>query len=81
MLEITPAAAEVLERAIDAATRFNPQARVRICRVGSRIETGFADTPEPGDRTIEHEGLTLFVEESVDGTLDVSGQHDQLIVR
>ncbi|MGH2770126.1 MAG: hypothetical protein ACRDJF_06330 [Actinomycetota bacterium] len=80
MLEITEAATDVLERAYRAATRFNPQARVRIYRAGGRIETGFADLPQPGETTIEHAGLILFVEEDITGTLDVSAQHDRLMV-
>ncbi len=80
MLDITEAATEVLERAYQAAARFNPQARVRIYRAGDRIETGFADLPRPGDLTIEHAGLTLFVEKGITGTLDVSAEHDRLVV-
>lgn len=80
-LEISEAAAEVLERAYDAARRFNPEAKVRIYRVGERIETGFADQPEDNDEVLELGELTLFVEAGVAGTLDVSAEHDRLVVR
>lgn len=81
MLEITEAATGVLERAYDAAARFNPDARIRVYREGGTVQTGFADAAQPGDAVIEHEGLTLFVGEGIEGTLDVSSQHDHLIVR
>ena len=81
LLEITEEAAEVLERAYDAAARFNPDARVRVWRDGARVQTAFADAPEPGDTVVEHEGLTIFVGQGIEGTLDVSSQHDQLVVR
>ena len=79
-IQISEAAAEVLQRAHDAATRFNPDARVRVYRMGAQITTGFADAPTPTDAVIEHEGITLFIEEGISGTLTVSEQHDHLIV-
>lgn len=80
-LVITEAAAEVLERAHTAAARFNPDTKIRVHRVGERIETGFAEKPEEGDEAIEHEGLTIYVAAGIDGTLDVSLEHDRLLVR
>lgn len=81
MLKITEQAAAVLERAYDAAARFNPEARVRVYRHGGRIQTGFAEAPEQGDQLVEHAGLTIFVEQGIEGTLDVTAEHDNLIVR
>lgn len=81
MLTITDAATAVLERAYDAAARFNPDARVRVWTEGGTVQTGFADAPKPGDTVVEHQGLTLFVAPGIEGTLDVTTQHDHLIVR
>lgn len=82
MLKITRSAAEVLERAYDAAAGFDPQAKVRIFRRKGEVQTGFADRPEPGDEIIEHEGMTLYVASDVgEGTLDTSTEHDRLLVR
>ena len=61
-------------------------------RVGIRIEvgrgpgvrTGFADEPEPGERTVIVEGITLFVSSDLDdegATIDVSDEHDTVVVR
>lgn len=81
MLTISEEAAEVLARAYDAASRFDPDTRVRIYRNRGGIETGFADAPQAGDAVVEHEGMTLFVEEGISGVLDVSAEHDRLVVR
>lgn len=81
MLEISESAAEILERAYEAAQRFNPDARVRIYRIGNRVETGFADSVGPEEEVIEHEGMILFVEKGIEGVLEVSLEHDRLIVR
>lgn len=81
-MEISEAAADVLAKAYDAASRFNPDARVRVYRRKGEIETGFADAPQPGDLTIEHEGMVLFVAGDVgDGVLETSLQHDHLVLR
>ncbi|MGQ0680017.1 MAG: hypothetical protein ACT4OM_10270 [Actinomycetota bacterium] len=81
-MEISDAAAEVLARAYDAASRFNPDARVRVYRRKGQIETGFADAPQEGDMTVEHDGLMLFVAGDVgEGVLDTSPQHDHLVLR
>lgn len=81
MLEITESAIEVLKRASDAATRLNPEAKVRVYKRGDSVDTSFADRPENGDEVIELDGLTLFVESGIEGTLDTSLEHDVLIVR
>lgn len=72
---------DVVRRASDAATRLNPDAKVRVYRRGETVETSFADRPENGDEVIELDGLTLFVESGIEGTLDTSLEHDVLIVR
>lgn len=81
-MKISDAATEVLARAYDAASRFNPDARVRIFRRKGEIETGFADAPQEGDVSVEHEGMILYVASDVgEGVLDTTLQHDHLVVR
>lgn len=81
-MEISESAAAALERAYEAAARFNPDAKVRIYRRKGEIQTGFADTPSEGDATVEHDGMVLFVAADVgDGVLDTSEEHDHLVVR
>lgn len=81
MLDITEAATEVLHRAHDAAVRFNPDARMRIHYRGDHVEIGLTDEPGDDDETIEHDGLVLFVAPGIEGVLDVSEEHDHLMVR
>ena len=82
MIEISEAAGQVLERAYDAAFSVMPEAKIRVFRRNAQVETGFADAPQDGDHTIEYEGMTLYVAGDVgDGVLDVSGQHDRLILK
>ena len=80
MLEITESATQVLLRAYEAAVRFNPEAKIRVFKAGERVDAGFIDTPDPTDEAIEVEGVTLYVEIGIEGTLDTSEQHDRLIV-
>lgn len=80
-LEITEGALDVIRRAYTAAERFGPKARIRVLRLGGEVEIGFAQEPEDGDEVIEQEGLTIFVQGGISGTLDVSAEHSRLIVR
>ncbi len=80
-MEISETATAVLERAYDAAARFNPDAKIRVYRRGGGIQTGFADAPQEGDVVVEHEGMILFVAADVgEGLLDTTLQHDHLVL-
>jgi hypothetical protein len=81
MLRITDEAAGVLERAYDAAVRFNPSVKVRVSRVGSRIEVGFTDHPSPGDEVVMVGDIIVFIESGISGTLEAVQPHDHLMVR
>jgi hypothetical protein len=81
MIAISERARDVLARAAASARRFDPEARIRIERDGDGIRSGFAHAPEPGDRVVEEGGVTLFVEQGLVGTIDVTEHHDQLILR
>lgn len=81
MLRVTEEAAGVLERAYDAAARFNPAVKIRVSRVGTRIEVNFTDHPSPGDEVVIVGDIIVFVESGITGVLDASQPHDQLTVR
>jgi hypothetical protein len=81
MLEFTQWAVDILRRSHEAARRFNPDATVRVSRKGTGVEFALVDRPSPGDRVVEREGFTVFVEEGIEGTIDVIEPHDQLILR
>ncbi|HEX2149288.1 MAG TPA: hypothetical protein VEU28_10905 [Actinomycetota bacterium] len=81
-MEISETATDVLERAYDAAARFNPDAKIRVFRRNNEIQTGFADAPQEGDVVVEHEGMILYVAADVgEGLLDTTLQHDHLVMR
>jgi hypothetical protein len=81
-MDISEAATEVLERAYNAAARFNPAIKIRIFNRKGEIQTGFADAPEDGDAVIEHGGMILFVAADVgEGLLDTTAQHDHLVMK
>jgi hypothetical protein len=81
MIEFTPRAAEILRRSIEAARRFNPDARIRVFRKGEAVEFALAEGPKPGDREIVGDGFAVLVAEEVDGVVAVVEPHDQLVVR
>jgi hypothetical protein len=81
-MEISETASAVLERAYDAAARFNPDAKIRVYKRNNEIQTGFADAPQDGDVVVEHEGMILYVAADVgEGLLDTTLQHDHLVMR
>ena len=78
----------VLRRALDAA-RLDPRTvgvRVSLARGprGEELRTSFAEQPEPGEQTIEAGGITLFMPVDLaarQATLDVSEEHDRIVLR
>ena len=81
MIAVSERAREVLARAAASARRFDPEARIRIARDGAGISSGFAHAPEPGDRVLEEGDVTVFVEDGLEGTIDVTDAHDHLVLR
>ncbi|HYR62740.1 MAG TPA: hypothetical protein VET24_08955 [Actinomycetota bacterium] len=81
MLEITDDAVAVLERAYDAAGRFNPGVKIRVYRNGDQIQLGFADRPSDGDDVVAVGDMLVFVEGGISGTLEAQQPHDRLAVR
>jgi hypothetical protein len=82
VIEFTDWAIEILGKADRAARRFNPDARVRVARAGSSgVRFELTDAPEPTDVVSEQRGFTLFVEEGLEGLVDVVEPHDQLVLR
>lgn len=80
-IHITERATAVLQRASDAAARFNPEAKIRLQMRGANLDTSFSDTPQPDDQIVEHEGLTLFFAQDVAGTIDASDEHERLVLK
>ncbi|MEA2592508.1 MAG: hypothetical protein QOD62_2339 [Actinomycetota bacterium] len=81
MLDITDDAAAVLERAYDAAGRFNPGVKIRVYRTGEQVQIGFAERPSDGDDVVPVGDMLIFVESGITGTLEAQQPHDRLVVR
>ena len=81
MIEFTGWATDILQRTHEAARRFNPAATVRVSRAIDGVEFALTDGPRDGDRLVRGDGFDLFVEEGLDGIVDVVEPHDRLILR
>jgi hypothetical protein len=87
-IEVTPKAVAVLTRALEAG-RMDP-ARVAIRLTlgrgpgGEEVRTGFADEAEPDEVSVAVGGITLYVPGELvarGATVDVSDEHDRIVVR
>ena len=81
MIDFTDWALQILRRSHEAARRFNPDATVRVFRKGSGVEFALVDEPASGDQVIDREDFTLYVEQGIEGVIDVVEPHDQLVLR
>jgi hypothetical protein len=81
VLEFTDWAKEILAKADTAARRFNPDVVIRLTRVGGVVQAVLAEGPEPADRAARLEALTVYVEEGLEGLVDIEEPHDRLVLR
>jgi hypothetical protein len=82
VLAFTDWAIDILRRSDAAARRFNSDARVRLLRDGAGgVRFELTDERAATDSVVDDHGFTLFVEEGLEGTVDVVEPHDQLILR
>jgi hypothetical protein len=81
MIDVTAQAVDLLAKADSAARRFNPDARIRVVpdRVGVRFV--LSEGPEVGDVVVDRDGVTFFVDATLDGIVDVEEPHDRLVLR
>jgi hypothetical protein len=81
MIELTTWAREILAKSHAAATRFNPDAKIRLARVGGTVQAVLTDSPPPGDRQVAIDEFVLYVEEGLEGLVDVEEPHDRLVLK
>ena len=81
MIEFTDWARDILQRAQQAATRFDPLARVRLASTGSGVEAVLVHEAEPGDQEADAGGVLVFVQQGLDGLVDIEEPHDRLVLR
>lgn len=81
MIEFTDWAKDILHKSQSAASRFNPNVRIRLARVSGAVQAVLAEDAEPGDEAIDIDGMTLYVESGLEGVLDVEEPHDRLVLK
>lgn len=81
MIEFTEWATDILQRSHRAATRFNPDAKIRLASTRDGVQAVLTDEPDPGDRPVEIEGFTVYIERGLEGVVDVIEPHDRLVLR
>jgi hypothetical protein len=80
-IEFTDWAREILEKSDHAARRFNPDAKIRLARVGGAVHAVLTDEPEGNDVRVEVGPATIYVEAGLDGLVDVEEPHDRLVMK
>jgi hypothetical protein len=81
VIEFTEWASEILQRSEQAARRFNPDARVRLARVGGVVQAVLTDRPAPDDREVDVGEATVYVEAGLEGLVDIEEPHDRVVLR
>ncbi len=81
MIEFTDWAQEILQRSDQAARRFNPDAKVRVARVGGTVQAVLTDQPAPGDLRIELGDASVYVESGLEGLVDIEEPHDRIVLK
>jgi hypothetical protein len=80
-VEFTEWAKEILERADSGARRLNPDARVRLVRSANAMQAVLSDAPGPDDEVVSIGEATIFVEQGIEGLVDIEEPHDRIVLR
>jgi len=81
VIEFTEWAKEILQRSDQAARRFNPDAKVRVARVGGIVQAVLTDQPAPDDRRVDLGDASVYVEAGLEGLVDVEEPHDRIVLK
>jgi hypothetical protein len=81
VIELSDWAKEILGKAQAAARRFNPDATIRLARIGGAVQAVLTDVPEGDDQVVDFGTITLYVERGLEGLVDVEEPHDRLVLR
>lgn len=74
-------ATDILRRTHAAARRLNPDVTVRLHRSGQGIEFALTDESHEDDELVSGKGFEIWVENGLEGVVDVVEPHDRLILR
>ncbi|MGH2556073.1 MAG: hypothetical protein ACRDHO_10205 [Actinomycetota bacterium] len=80
-VEFTDWAKEILEKSDQAAKRFNPDAKVRLARVSGVVQAQLTDEPAATDTELSVGAATVFVEQGLEGLVDIEEPHDRLVLK
>jgi hypothetical protein len=81
MVEFTDWARDILNRSQQAAVRFTPDAKIRLARTATGVEALLTDQPDPTDRPVDVDEVTVYVEDGLEGLVDVEEPHDRLVLK
>ena len=81
MIEVTEWAKDILRKSQAAAARFNPDAKIRLARVGAAVQSQLTDRTQPDDVQVDLGGAILYVEAGLDGLIDIEEPHDRVVLR
>jgi hypothetical protein len=81
VIEFTEWAMEILQKSDQAARRFNPDARVRLARIGGTVQAQLTDEPGTTDTELAVGGATIYVEQGLEGLVDIEEPHDRLVLK
>ncbi len=80
-IQFTEWAREILEKSDEAARRFNPDAKIRLARVGGAVQAVLTDEPETNDLPVEVGPATIYVQAGLEGLVDIEEPHDRLVLK
>jgi hypothetical protein len=81
VIEFTDWAKEILQRSVQAARRFDADAKIRLARVGGTVQAVLTDRPAPEDRRFDLDQATVYVEEGLEGVVDIEEPHDRVVLK
>jgi hypothetical protein len=80
VIQITSGAREALRASVAAATRFDPDARIRLAADATDgVRADLVHAGEPGDDELTLEDLSVLVDPTLQGTVD-TGDHNAFVL-
>lgn len=79
--EVSEWARDILSRSLQAARRFNPDVVIRVAPTPGGVAAALVEAPQDGDRALPFGDGAIVVAPEVDGLLDITEPHAQLILK
>jgi len=81
VIEFTDWAKDILARSQAAARRFNPDAKIRLAKVGGAVQAQLTDRPRDDDQVFDLDGTTVYIEAGLEGLVDIEEPHDRPVLK